>query len=363
MRARPSLSGSTEPVPTSWGARLRRESGLPAPRGPRRLNICWIDGCQVSSFRASSTLEMICAISIAEWPGSDGVWVPFQPSHQAWATGLSVSVPRKRWLMAICKLVRGGADTESESSTSHGEMSIALGGLRASASSSLQSSVDLLLSHCSSATRSAGDTQPSTPERSTGIRSARIVILSPAGLRVVVDLGRVSIEVKPSARRRGRSRWYASSPVRRACKLRVSCSVRLSLASRDRRWRRMCRVPLDQLRVFFATLASAAGGGPTEAEAGCQARSKAGMDFAAGQFLVRASRTVGALGLPLGGERRSTNGRPSLPSRGSAPSSALWPARPCPLPSSLSGAMSLVGRMRMPGGSRDMLEHRSWAGS
>jgi hypothetical protein len=50
------------------------------------------------------------------------------------------------------------------------------------------------------------------------------------------------------------------------------------------------------------------------------------MDFAAGQFLVRASRTVGALGLPLGGERRSTNGRPSLPSRGPAPSSALRPA-------------------------------------
>ena len=36
--------------------------------------------------------------------------------------------------MAICRLMRGGADTESESSTNNGEMSTALGRLRASAS-------------------------------------------------------------------------------------------------------------------------------------------------------------------------------------------------------------------------------------
>ena len=83
------------------------------------------------------------------------------------------------------------------------------------------------------------------------------------------------------------------------------------------------------------------------------------MDLAAGQFLVRASRTVGTLGRPLVGERRSTYGQPLLPSEGQVRSSDPRLDKPDPLGSSLSIVVAHTGRMRIPGGSSDMPEQRS----
>ena len=77
------------------------------------------------------------------------------------------------------------------------------------------------------------------------------------------------------------------------------------------------------------------------------------------KFLVRASRAVGTLGRPLVGERRSTYGRPLLPSEGPVRSSDLRLVRPDPRGSSLSVAVAHTGRMRIPGGSSDMPEQRS----